>query len=500
MAVWKRGTRGEIDTSGAVNAASVDSLNAIVYIGTAPVNQVEGGAQNVNVPILCNNIADARKYLGYSDDWAKYTLCEAIHAHFELKGVGPLVFINVFNPATHKKQTGGTASLTPENGRVVIANAEDIYLDSIVVKSGSGQSEVTKVKGTDYSAAYDFDKKVINIVELSSGALGTTALTITWDIGDPAAVASTDVIGSTDNTGLNTGIFAVKNVYSLTGYIPAYMAAPGFSSIPAVHNVMYQNSQDINGHWHCWLFVDMPIIDSGTAITLATAATWKNANGYNKDNESVYFPLVKGTDGQTYHLSVLACANFQELLIENDGIPYMTASNTDCAIIEDLYLGASVTGRVYDDEIIGRLLNKNGINSAAYVGGRWAIWGCFAASYSQTNANSVNVFETALMMLYYLTNDFQHRRNQDIDQPMTANDLRTIVAEEQSRVDALVGSGALIYGLVSVSATPTALSDMMQGDFTIAFKVTTTPLAKSLTALAVWTSDGFAAYFAALAA
>ena len=36
----------------------------------------------------------------------------------------------------------------------------------------------------------------------------------------------------------------------------------------------------------------------------------------------------------------------------------------------------------------------------------------------------------------------------------------------------------------------------MNGDFSFAFNVTTTPLAKSLTALVNWTSDGFVTYFA----
>ena len=34
-------------------------------------------------PYLCNNMSDVRKYLGYSDNWADYTLCEAMHViHF----------------------------------------------------------------------------------------------------------------------------------------------------------------------------------------------------------------------------------------------------------------------------------------------------------------------------------------------------------------------------------------------------------------------------------
>lgn len=492
---FKHGTRGEIKAEGfSLNNRSKSKMG-IVYIGTAPVHQIEGGANNVNVPILCNNLSEAKKKLGYSDDWAKYTLCEAMKVHFEDVGVGPLIFINVLDPAVHKEGTTSTLSLTPDNGRVLIANAEDIILDSVTVSLGG----TAKVKGTDYVLYYDFAKKAIVITEVTSGSLGTSALTITYRKADPSAVTEENVIGATDTYGLNTGCYAIKSVYNVTGYIPAYILAPGFSNIPNIHNALYVNSQDISKHWNAWMFVDMPIVDTlGNAITLATAPTWKNSNGYTRDNESVFFPLMLGKDGKKYHLSVLNAANFQKLLIQNDNVPYMTGSNTEIVNAENLYFGASYTGRVFDDEIINRCLNANGINSAAYVGGRWVIWGMFAGSYDQSNGTTINVFDTALMMLYYLTNDFQHRRNIDIDKPMPVNTLKSIVAEEQSRVDALIGVKALTYGKVVLDASAEARSDIYQGDFRILFKVTTTPLAKSLTGIAYWTDEGFKSYFAAI--
>lgn len=489
MAEYLHGAYGEINAVG--NRVSDESLSAIVCIGTAPVHTVEGGASNVNVPILINNIAEARKYLGYSDDWASYTLCEAMHVFFENKGVGPLVFINVLDPAAHRASDPGSVSKTPENGRVTIAGAESIILDTVVVKAGS----TTKVKGTDYNIAYNPDKKTIVISEVTNGSLGTSALTITYSTINAAAVTDTVVIGSSDGLGLNTGVFAVKDVYQVTGYIPAYLLAPGFSSHPAVHSALYQNSVKINGHWDAYMFVDLPIVNGETAITLDTAATYKNANGYNKENETVYFPLASGTDGQKYHLSVLAAANFQELLIAQDGIPYRTASNTACSLIENLYLGEAYAGRIFDDSIINEKLNKNGITSAAYVGGRWAIWGAHSADYNQDNATQINVAETNRMMLYYISNDFQDRRTLDVDQPLTPNDIKSIVSEEQTRLDALLAVGALTYGEVMLNSSAQARADILNGDWQFSFNVTTTPLAKSLKAVVNWTDDGFATYF-----
>lgn len=485
MADYLHGAYGQIQAVASRMAEGGES--AIVYIGTAPVHTVEGGANNVNKPVLVNNIAEARKYFGYSEDFASFTLCEAMKVHLIDKGVGPLVLINVFDPTKHKETTGGTTSKTPENGVITIPSAALIYLDSVVVGS--------KVKGTDYSIAYNAAKETIVITELTSGSLGTDSLTITYDIAKPESVTEADVIGSTDGAGLNTGLYAVKDVYSLVGIVPAYIVCPGFSSIPDVHTVLEQISKKINGHWDAWLFTDLPITNDGTAITLNNVKTFKDANGFKNENETVSFPLVEGIDGFKYHLSVLRAANFQELLLETDGIPYKTASNTDIANVKNLYLGASDTGRVYDDSIINEKLNKNGIASAAYVGGRWAIWGAHAADYDQDNADYINVAETNRMMLFYVSNDFQARRMLDVDTPMTRNDLLAIVAEEQARLDALKNIGAILYGEVALDAEGISGSDVMNGDFSFTFNITTTPLAKSLTAQVNWTDAGFVTYF-----
>lgn len=486
MADYLHGAYATVQAVG--SKAAAQSRNAIVYVGTAPVQTLEGGARNVNRPILVSNIAEARKYFGYSEDWSKYTLCEAMRAHFENNAVGPLVLINVLDPSTHKATTGGTKSLTPEGGIVTIADAEDAVLDTVSVNG--------KTKGADYTVQYDQRKKAITIAEVTSGGLGTEALSITYDIVDASKVGTDDVVGSTDGAGLNKGLYAVKNVYQETGYIPSFLLAPGFSSTPAVHTAMLANSEKVNGHWDVYLMVDIPIVNAQSQpVTLATAATWKTANGYSKPNETVYFPMAEGADGKKYHLSVLAAANLQALLAEQDGIPYKTASNTACAVIRNLYLGENAAGRVYDDQLINNTLNKNGIASAAFAGGRWVIWGCHSADYANDD-DQINVSETNRMMLYYISNDFQRRRARSVDRPMTRNDLATIVAEEQTRLDALVKIGALTYGSVSLNAEADARSDIMKGDYAFSFNVTTTPLAKSLTAVVNWTSDGFATYFA----
>lgn len=496
MADYLHGAYGNQQAVG--NRIASESQSAVVLVGTAPVQTLEpdaNGNYNTNKPILINDISEARKYFGYSEDWAKYTLCEAMHVFLEINGVGPLVMINVLDPkTTHKASSVTTKSLTPSGGRITIASAEDIILDSIVVKT-KDTPPVTKVKGTDYSATYNSEKQAIVLQELTAGALGNAELTVEYYLVTASAVSSADVIGATDNLGTNTGLYAIKNVYNECGVIPSILMAPGWSEVPAVHSVMASVSRKINKHWDAWIFTDIPIVHNSTPVTISTAKTWKDANGYNKKNETVSFPMVVGTDGKKYHLSLIRCANFLNLLAENDGIPYHTASNTAAGIIANLWLGSGNEGKVFDDEIINENLNKNGICSAAFIGGRWVIWGAHAAEYDQDNGDNINVSETNYMMLFYLSNGFQNRRTGDIDKPLSANDIQSIVAEEQSRLDALVKIQALTHGEAMLDTSEAAKSDMYNGDFLFKFDVTTTPIAKSLKVIVNWVDDGFATYF-----
>lgn len=74
-----------------------------VYIGTAPIETMENKADLINKPIMVYNFEDAKMKLGYSDDWAKYTLCEVMDAHFRNKigSIGPVILINVLDPVVH---------------------------------------------------------------------------------------------------------------------------------------------------------------------------------------------------------------------------------------------------------------------------------------------------------------------------------------------------------------------------------------------------------------
>lgn len=70
-----------------------------VVFGTAPVESL--AEKPINDPQVIYSYSEFVSTFGWSDDWDKYTLCEFAYSHFALFGVAPVVFVNVYDPATH---------------------------------------------------------------------------------------------------------------------------------------------------------------------------------------------------------------------------------------------------------------------------------------------------------------------------------------------------------------------------------------------------------------
>lgn len=69
-------------------------------LGTA-VGPTEGDLP-INEPKLIYSYKEFVEVFGWDDDLAKYTLCEFAKVYFGLYNVAPVVFVNVYDPATHK--------------------------------------------------------------------------------------------------------------------------------------------------------------------------------------------------------------------------------------------------------------------------------------------------------------------------------------------------------------------------------------------------------------
>ena len=130
---YLHGAYGHLDDS--VVQEVTTSATVPVYFGTAPVGLVRGDVENVNVPMKISSLADARAKIGHSEDFASYTLCEAVAAHFDNGGTGcgPIYVVNVLDPDVHRKNDETEVAVSLVNGRVSHAT-DSAILDTLRVE------------------------------------------------------------------------------------------------------------------------------------------------------------------------------------------------------------------------------------------------------------------------------------------------------------------------------------------------------------------------------
>ena len=460
------------------------------YIGTAPVNLIRGYAEKnlVNMPIKVANMSDTQSKLGYSDNWAAFTLCEAFAAHFDntVGNVGPIYIVNVLDPDTHKKAEKTTKELSFVNQRAEFESS-DIILDTFAIAD--------KVEGVDYSLEYNFAKGTVVVKLLNADA--AAALQCSYNTVDADAVEEADIIGETTENGEYTGLHALKLLYQYYNAVLNLLAAPGWGHIPTVYRAMVSIVQKLNGHWDGFVNADIPLEDAdGKAIdTIAKANAWKEANGYTSEFSKVYWPMVKDGSGREFHLSTAGQATMLRVDLSHDGVPFESPSNKEIMATAQ-YFGEDSKNKGFDQQTANGL-NEKGITTACFWGGQWVLWGPHTAAFTYNGSMDARaIFDVNIRMLMHVTNSFQLDHGTKIDQPLTPQDKDTILNEEKEKLDTLTGIGALI-GSPSVVflETENPVSDMMNGDFVWDFNVTNTPPFKSGKARVGYTEEGFAAFF-----
>lgn len=486
MAVYKHGTYGEFAPS--IGKPASSSGTVAVYVGTAPVNLIRGYATAgvINEPVYLPSLAAVKRTVGYAADWASFTLCEAFALHFDSdENVGPIVAINVLDPATHKKSASTTKQISFADGKATI-DSTTIILDTLVLAD--------KVEGTDFSIDYDFGKGQVIIESLGDTKI-TGSVNATYSEVDVAAVDKDDVIGGATTAGVYTGLGCVSLVYQDLNLIPNIIAAPGWSDKKEVYTALVKAATEINGHWNAMAVVDIPLMDSSTAVdTIEKANTWKDTNGYTSERAKVCWPQGIDNSGRIFHASTLWA--WRQMIVDatHDGVPMESASNKAVPVVKQ-YFGASSTNRGFDQQR-GNDLNQNGISTIVFFGGLWVLWGPHTAAFvhGKVTDNRV-IFDVSMRMMMHQSNSFQEDWATTIDSPMTRAMADTIKNREQEKADALASMGALIgTPVVRFDEDDNSTDELVQGNFVWSTESTPTPPFKSGTMKVAYSSDGFTSF------
>lgn len=422
-----------------------------VIFGTAPVHLATDRAA-ANRPKLCYTYEEAVGAFGYSKDWKKYTLCEAVYSQFALYNRCPVVLVNVLDPVKHKEdKTNQTITIT--DGKATIS--EPVLLETLKLKTAEA-AEPAKA-GVDYEAAYDDDENLVITVIPDGAFKDKTSIVADYSVLDASKVTADDIIGGIDAfTGAKKGLETLNQVFPLYRMVPGMVLAPGWSHNPEVEAVMKAKAGSINEHFKAIVLVDVPTAD---VKKYSDVPSWKNQHNYTGVDEVVCWPMVK-MGSNIYHMSTqlmgVICTTDSS---DEDGLPYMSPSNKSMQI-EGLCLEDG-TEVVMEPET-ANYLNGQGIVTALNFIGGWKSWGNNTACYpSDTDAKDRFICTRRMMNWHAAT--FIQTYWSKVDDPTNKRLINTIVDSENIRLNGLTARGVLLGGRVEFQSAENPTTSLLDG-------------------------------------
>ena len=406
-------------------AAPVSNESGVpVIFGTAPVNLAADPSKATNQLFLCRTFAEAKAAVGYSNDYEKYTLCQAMDAFFKAFGVGPIIVCNVLDPATHK--TEYTETLTVTAGQAVSKTA-GVLLAGLSVKSDSTDLKVD----TEYTVEFNNDGfLVITVIKA-----GVTSLTLTGSKIDATAVTEDDIIGSYDAaTGKETGMELVRKVYHTFGVAPGFLLAPGWSHKPAVAIALAEKCKDVSGVFKCECVVDIDCTETGARKYSDVAAT-KSNNGLVSEHMVALWPMVKW-NGKNMAYSAMYAAMAAYTDYQNDGVPNLSPSNKALRVSATVLADGT---EVVLDTTQANELNAVGVVTAVNMNG-FKAWGNNTAAYPDTT-DPKDRWICCRRFFSWWGNNFIMNYLEKVDNPANYRLIESIVDSENVRGNSLVSQG-----------------------------------------------------------
>jgi phage tail sheath protein FI len=428
--------------------APVTADSALPFVvGTAPINL--GDEANVNKPVLCTSYAEAVAKFGYSDEWSDYTLCEFMYSQFALFATGPVVMVNVLDPATHKTDVSAKAA-TMVAGQVTLEDL-GIIMSTVVVKVG----EATKTLDTDYTLAFDDDGKLV-ITAKGEGIAQTATLAVDYSKLDPTAVDKDDIIGGVTGSAY-TGLELINRVYPMFQKVVGQVLCPGYSHDPEVAAVMVAKARSINGVFKAIALTDIDTAADGGVDDYTEVSTWKSNNNYTSPGQYNCWPLVK-LGAKTFHMSTQVAGLIGKTDAANKGIPYASPSNKSLQMTSAVDAAGN---EIWLDGMQAASVNSVGVATALNNGG-WKLWGNETGAYP-TNTDVKDRFLANRRMFDWISNTLVLTYAQKVDSPTNRLLIDAVVDSVNLWLNGLANIGALLGGRVEFREDVNPTTDLLGG-------------------------------------
>nr|WP_302142458.1 phage tail sheath family protein [uncultured Schaedlerella sp.] len=420
-----------------------------VVIGTAPVNMVEDPASVVNVPILATRATEAMAELGYCKDF-KYTLCQTMYATSNLYQVAPVVYINVLDPAKHKKPLPETkADVSTLRAEIKIPG---ILRDRLEITAG----ETTLTHGVDYTVEYEADGSLV--INLIAGGAGEDAaeISVSGQVLDPEAVTKDDIIGAYNpSTGKETGMEVIRQIYPKLGVVPSIGLAPGYSQIPEVGIALSAKMANINGVFKGIALLDL---DTEKARKYTDCKAVKENSGFTSEFCYPLWPCFRVGD-LVFAASAVVGALVSYTDAANDDVPYMSPSNKIMGVTGTCLADGT---EIVLDQDQGSTVNTYGVTTAFNSNG-WRLWGNYTGAYP-ASGDAKDIWFPVRRMFNWQGNTFIQTYFSKVDNPMNPVLVENVVDSENIRCAAYAPdkwAGASIEYLAEDNPTTDILAGKM---------------------------------------
>jgi hypothetical protein len=436
-------------------------------VGTAPIHLTDNPSAAVNVPFLCNTLAEVKESIGYSrEDMEKYTLCQSAYWNFEVFRTAPVIFVNVLDPDKHVEEISSVDLEVSEKQAVL--EETDVLRDSVQVTADGSELSV----GTDYITSYDDDGFLL-ITVLSGGAgEKASSLSVTAKKLDPSKVTYKDIIGGYDSaSGKESGLQLIRLVFPMFGITAATILSPGYSQVPSVGAVMEALCEDINGTFRAETVLDL---DTETCKKYEDVADAKENAGYYSEHSYVVWPMVK-KGSYVLYASANVAAVTQASDFANGNIPNASPSNHAAKISGAVLKDGT---EVFLDMQQAAVVNGAGVGTYINMQG-WKLWGNYSAAYPD-NTDPKDKFWSCRRFFTWHGNKFITTYLMKCDEPANRVLIDGILDEEQLNCNGYVASGACAGASIELDSEKNSVDSLIDGKLYFKQKLTPFPPAQEI--------------------
>lgn len=421
-----------------------------VVVGTAPVNMLADPAAACNTPLLVQSYQEAVQNVGYSSDFEAYTLCESISVNFQVVGTGPMVFINVLDPAKHSADIEET-DLEVSDGVA--------HLDAVGVLPGTLKvmdDETELKRDEDYTTLFN-DDGTLDIALIGGGA---ATVKVSGKRLDASLVTHNDIIGGVDvNTGKETGLEVIRQVYPKLGMTPGILLAPRFSANPNVSAALQAKTKEINGVFKAVTVIDIDSTENG-ATKYTDVKEQKEKQAVTDPNAYAVWGYGKLGD-VVYSGSALAASLTAYTDAVNGDIPNVSPSNKTLAIGAICLADGT---EIMLDQTQANTVNGFGVATFLNMNG-FRLWGNNTACYPG-NTDPKDRWFSVRRFFCWTGNTFILTYFQKVDDPMNPRLIEAIVDSENVRGNSFVARDICARYEITFNEDENPTTDLLNGKIT----------------------------------